>query len=116
MIMATTRPNSVVSSAMEIPPATTAGEISLAALMSSKAWIIPATVPVNPSMGASVTTVLSQTMFFSRKAISMVPAFSIPFSTASIPRCDRLSPAWNISATGPRVLEHTSTALSRPSS
>ena len=86
MIIATIRPNAVVKSACEIPPATTAGEISLAALIASNADIIPTTVPVKPIIGATVITVFSQIIFFSRNAISSEPAFSMAFSTSSSPR------------------------------
>ena len=68
-------PKAVVRSAWDIPPATTAGEISFAALIASKAAIIPTTVPVNPIIGATVITVFNQIMFFSRKAISSDAAF-----------------------------------------
>ena len=51
--MATISPNTVVKSATLIPPATNDGEISPAASIASKAPIIPITVPINPSIGAS---------------------------------------------------------------
>ena len=35
-----------------IPPATTAGDMSPATMIASNAWIIPITVPKNPSDGA----------------------------------------------------------------
>ena len=83
----------MVKSAWEIPPATTAGDISLAALIASNADIIPTTVPVNPIIGATVITVFNHIMFFSKKAISRDPAFSIAFSTSSSPRSYRDSAA-----------------------
>ena len=42
----------VVIKATFIPPATTAGDMSPATMMASNAWIIPITVPKNPSDGA----------------------------------------------------------------
>ena len=46
--MAMSNPAAVVISASEMPEATIAGEVALAAAMESKARIIPKTVPVNP--------------------------------------------------------------------
>ena len=49
MIIAVIKPNAVVKSAFDIPPATTAGEMSLAALMASKASIIPTNSSCEPN-------------------------------------------------------------------
>ena len=114
--MATTRPKRVVKRASEIPEATIEGLISLAAAISSKARIIPETVPVNPNMGAMVTTVESQIIPRSKKASSMVPALSILFSTSETPLLALDNPAWKISAIGPPVSSHTFKAASTPPS
>ena len=104
----------VVMSASEIPLATMLGSTSPAAAMASKAPIIPETVPRKPRSGAMFATVESQTIPFSRKAISMAPDSVMAFSTWSRPRSRRSRPACKTEATGPGVLEHISAAASGP--
>ena len=59
--------------------------MSLAALMSSKACIIPTTVPKNPIIGAVAIHKDIQVMFFSIAAISIADVFSIDVSASSTP-------------------------------
>ena len=52
------KPNAVVKRATEIPPATTAGEISFAIFISLNACIMPTTVPRKPITNTKGKTVL----------------------------------------------------------
>ena len=88
--------------------------MSFAAAIASNAKIIPATVPVKPIIGAIAIIAVSQPMFFSRKAISREPAFSIAFSTWSDPFPTLDKPALQIFATGPSCPAQTSIAFLDP--
>ena len=112
---ATTNPKAVVSSATDIPPATTAGEISFAILISLKACIIPQTVPKKPSMGAVAIHKDIQVIFFSKPAISIEPDCSNAFSEAVSPKCALSSAVTHRLATGPTASSHLFFAASIPS-
>ena len=87
--------------ASEIPEATRPGLERPASASASKELIMPATVPRKPMRGATLATVASQTMFFSKRPISKIAAFSMVFSTSSLGWPNLRRPAFMIEETGP---------------
>ncbi len=94
------RPAAVVSSASEMPSATRFGFPVPARLMTSKARIMPTTVPKRPSIGARFAMTPNARRLRERTVDSCWPAPTMARSISPTPRCRRASPACNTRASG----------------
>src|SRR5690606_24471453 len=82
--IATTRPSTVVMSAVEIPPAISFGSPVPNSVIDSKVRIMPVTVPSRPSSGATAAMILSAPCHFSSCGVSLRMASSILSSSVSM--------------------------------